>query len=395
MTPDPVLGGPIGTLTAAAQEKLPAEIFHYAAGGAGDEATVLRNVRNLDAFRLVPRVMRDVSAVDTSAEVVGGSLAAPLLVAPMGMQRLYHEGAEVTTARAAAELGTGFCLSMFGSCSPEQVAGAAPGQVRWRQMYLTKDRRLNEELIRQAEDAGFDAVVCTVDLPVMAERFRDAGNTFQTFDNEVAEAWSPALVREPYFKEPLGLWREERPEATPQQFIDHVFPHPGCGWDDLERLVGRSPLPVIVKGVLHPDDAVRAVGAGAAAVVVSNHGGSQHDRSVAAVDALPAVAGAVDGAVPVYFDSGVRSGTHAAVALALGADAVLVGRPVLWGLAVHGPDGVRAVLEHLTKGLRDSMAFVGARTVRDLRKATVLCEPGPSGAVGRRDGHWPAEPSAR
>nr|AOZ61214.1 Isopentenyl-diphosphate delta-isomerase [Streptomyces sp. KIB-H033] len=370
-------------------------MFHYAAGGAGDEATVLRNVQHLDAFRLVPRVMRDVSVIDTSTEVVGGSLAAPLLVAPMGMQRLYDEGAEAGTARAAAELGIGFCLSLFANCSPEQVAGAAPGQVRWRQMYLTKDHRLNEELVRQAGAAGFDAIVCTVDLPVMAERFRDAGNTFQTFDNEVAQAWSPALVREPFFKELLGLWREERPEATAQQFIDHVFPHPGCGWDDLERLIGSSPLPVIVKGVLHPDDAARAVGVGAAAVVVSNHGGSQHDRSVGAIDALPAVAEAVDGAVPVYFDSGVRSGTHAAIALALGADAVLVGRPVLWGLAVHGPDGVRAMLEHMTKGLRDTMAFVGARTVSDLRKATVRSEPGPSGAVRLRDGDRLAAPSAR
>jgi len=381
MATDTVPRSTIDALAAAARERLPAEVFHYAAGGAGDEATVLRNVQKLDAFRLIPRVMRDVSDIDTAVEVVGGSLAAPFLVAPMGMQRLYHKDAEVATARAAAELGMGFCLSLFGSCSPEQVAGAAASQVRWRQMYITKDRRLNEELVRQAAAAGFDAIVCTVDLPVMAERYRDSDNTFRSFDNTVAEEASPALVREPYFKELLDLWRGGQPEATPQQFIDHVFPHPGCGWGDLEDLIGRSPLPVIVKGVLHPDDAVRAVGVGAAAVVVSNHGGSQHDRSVAAIDALPGVVEQVDGAVPVYFDSGVRSGTHAAVALVCGADAVLVGRPVLWGLAVHGPQGVRSVLDDMVDDLRNTMAFVGARTVLDLRKATAMPTPALSGSA--------------
>ncbi|MGV9320050.1 alpha-hydroxy acid oxidase [Streptomyces sp. NPDC003660] len=381
MTTEPVPRSTIAALADAAREKLPAEVFHYAAGGAGDEATVLSNVRKLDAFRLVPRVMRDVSEVDTAVDVVGGSLAAPFLVAPMGMQGLYHEEGEVATARAAAEHGLGFCLSMFGSRSPEQVADAAASQVRWRQMYITKDRRLNEELVRQAEAAGFDAIVCTVDLPVMAERLRDLDNTFQSFDNEVAAEASPALVHEPYFKELLGLWHGGHAEATPQQFIDHVFPHPGCGWNDLEDLIGLSPLPVIVKGVLHPHDAVRALGVGAAAVVVSNHGGSQHDRSIASIDALPGVAEAVDGAVPVYFDSGVRSGTHAAIALARGADSVLVGRPVLWGLAVHGPQGVRSVLDTLVNDLRNTMAFVGARTVRDLRNATILTEPGPHDPV--------------
>jgi isopentenyl-diphosphate delta-isomerase len=370
-----MLGGTIAAIAAAAEEKLPAPIFHYAAGGAGDESTVLRNVQKLDSFRLVPRVMRDVSDIDTAVEVVGGSLAAPFLVAPMGMQRLYHEGGEVATAGVAAELGIGFCLSLFGSCSPEQVADAAARQVRWRQMYLTKDRRLNDELVHQAKTAGFGAVVCTVDLPVMAERHRDADNTFQTFDNEVAQEAAPALVHEPYFKELLALRRQKQPETTAQQFIDQVFPYPGCGWDDLEDLIRRSPLPVIVKGVLHPDDAVRAVGAGAAAVVVSNHGGSQHDRSIASIDALPGVAGAVDGAVPVYFDSGVRSGTHAAVALAHGADAVLVGRPALWGLAVHGPQGVRTVLDTMVNDLRTTMAFVGARTIGELRTVTALSEP--------------------
>ena len=368
MTAEPMLRSRIEMVEDEARAKLPREVFDYAAGGAGDESTVRRNVRRLDSFTLTPRMMRDVSDVDTRVDVVGGPLAAPLLVAPMGMQRLYHEAAECGMASAAAGLGLGFGLSVFGSCSPQEVADAAGPQVRWRQMYITRDRGLDDALLRSAEAARFDAILCTVDLPVMATRLRDLGNTFQRFDNDVAERSAPALVDDPYFKEVLELRRRDRPALTPQQLIDDVFPHPGCTWDDLAELVTRSRLPVIAKGILHPADAVRAVAAGAAAVVVSNHGGSQHDRSVTSIDALPAVVEAVDGAVPVYFDSGIRRGNHVAAAIARGARAVLVGRPALWGLAVDGPDGARATLQDLIDELRSTMAMAGVSTIDELRE---------------------------
>ncbi|MET9661207.1 alpha-hydroxy acid oxidase [Streptomyces sp. NPDC006510] len=361
-----------GTAEEEARKQLPAETFEYASGGAGDESTVRRNTARLDSFSLVPRMLRDVSGIDTGTDVVGGRLAAPFLVAPMGMQGIYHEGAESAAAAAAAHLGLGFCLSTFATHSPKEVAGAAGRQVRWRQVYLMSDSGLTDALVEGAEEAGFDAVVCTVDVPVMGVSRRDAGNVFDHSSQALREpAAQPAVADEPYFTRLLAQRRREAPDTSAQEVIDTLFPNPAGTWQELERLIDRSRLPVIVKGVLHPEDATRAIAAGAAAVVVSNHGGYQHDRSVTSIDALPGVARAVGGSVPVYFDSGIRRGSHAAVALARGASAVLVGRPVLWGLAVDGRDGVAAVLRDLVEDLRNTMAIVGARTVDDLAGATV------------------------
>ncbi|MGY3064070.1 isopentenyl diphosphate isomerase/L-lactate dehydrogenase-like FMN-dependent dehydrogenase [Streptomyces sp. TE3672] len=358
-----------------ARRQLPAETFEYASGGAGDGATVRRNIARLDSLSLLPRMLRDVSRIDMGTDVVGGRLAAPFLVAPMGMQSIYHEGAESAAATAAAQLGLGFCLSTFASHSPKEVAGAAGRQVRWRQVYLMSDSGLTDALVEGAEDAGFDAVVCTVDVPVMGASRRDAGNVFDHSSQELREAASqPAVADEPYFTGLLAERRRETPGASAQEVIDTLFPNPAATWKELERLIARSRLPVIVKGVLHPEDATRAIEAGAAAVVVSNHGGYQHDRSVTSIDALPGVAGAVGGRVPVYFDSGIRRGSHAAVALARGASAVLVGRPVLWGLAAGGRDGVAAVLRDLVEDLHNTMAIVGAPTVADLAAAATVAD---------------------
>ncbi|GHJ37184.1 alpha-hydroxy-acid oxidizing protein [Streptomyces sp. TS71-3] len=333
--------------------------FDYCAGGAGDESGMRRNVERLDALTLTPRVLRDVSERSTATELFGRRLAAPVLVTPMGLQALCHPDAEVASAAAADSLGLGFALSMFSSRPVEDVAPAAPGL--WQQIYLLREREVSWSMLRRAEEAGAGAVVCTVDVPVVGRRSRDARNKFSRFD-----AAPPALVRDPAFLGLLGHRRKRTPALTAADLVSELFPDPGVSWADLASLRSRTRLPLVVKGILHPADAERAVDAGADAIQVSTHGGRQSDRHLAAVDALPAVVSAVGGRVPVLFDSGVRSGAHIASVLSLGASAVLVGRPVLWGLASGGREGAAKALASLLTELDHTMALLGAPAVTDL-----------------------------
>ncbi|MFJ8584832.1 alpha-hydroxy-acid oxidizing protein [Streptomyces sp. NPDC093595] len=339
--------------------------FDYCAGGAGDEAGTRRNVERLDALTLTPRVLRDVSERSTATELFGQRLAAPLLVTPMGLQALCHPEAERATAAAATSLDLGFTLSMFGSRSVEEVADVAPDSL-WQQVYLLRERAVSWSVVRRAEQAGARALVCTVDVPLVGRRTRDARNRFRRFD-----AAPPAIVRDPCFADLLEHRRRHTPSLTAEGLLAEVFPDPAVSWDDLAELRSRTRLPLVVKGILHPQDAVRAVDAGADAIQVSTHGGRQSDRHVAAVDALPGVVAAVGDRVPVLFDSGVRNGTHIASALALGARAVLVGRPVLWGLAAGGKDGVAGVLRSLVEELDHTMALLGASSVTDLGRELI------------------------
>ncbi|GFH38980.1 alpha-hydroxy-acid oxidizing protein [Streptomyces pacificus] len=333
--------------------------FDYCAGGAGDESGMRRNVERLDAIRLTPRALRDVSERSTTTELFGRPLAAPILVTPMGLQALCHPDAEVATAAAAHSLGLGFTLSMFSSRPVEDVAPAAPGL--WQQLYLLREREVSWSMLRRAEEAGASAVVCTVDVPVVGRRSRDARNRFSRFD-----AAPPAIVRDPSFLGLLEHRRRRTPSLTAADFLSDVFPDPAVDWADLANLRSRTSLPLVVKGILHPADAKRAVDAGVDAIQVSTHGGRQSDRHVASVDALPAVLSAVGDRVPVLFDSGVRSGAHIASVLSLGASAVLVGRPVLWGLASGGRDGAANALTSLLTELDHTMALLGASNVTDL-----------------------------
>jgi len=332
------------------------EAVDYCLGGAGDERTVVCNVERLDRLLFVPRVLRDVSEVDTGTCVAGGRISAPILVAPMGLQGLFHPEGELATAAAAAAAGLGHCLSTFCTSDPRAVTdGAGPG-LRWRQVYVLRDWGLTRDLIAESEELGFQAIVCTVDVPIVGRRSRDENNGFDRF-----AAAPPALIRTRRFARLLA----ER-GSTARELLAEVFPNPSFTWDDVATVVESTTLPVVVKGILHPDDACRAIAMGAAGVVVSNHGGRQLDRSISSIDALPCVHDAVAGRIPVYFDSGVRHGTHIAKALALGARAVLVGRPVLMALAEGGRQRVTEVLETLTGQLVETMQLVGARTAEDL-----------------------------
>ena len=321
-----------------AQELLPDDVFAYYAAGAGAEVTLAREVRAWDDVLLQPRVLRDVSRMTTTTQALGHPLAAPVLVAPTAAQRLAHPSGEVGVALAARGAGALMVLSMRSSTPVEEVGAVGPF---WQQLYVLRDRGITDEVARRAAAAGALALVVTVDTPQVASK----------------RAGTPAVLP------PLGIVPalDQRDVDDPRlrQALD-VGPH------DLERLAELSGLPVVAKGVLSAHAARDCVAAGAAAVVVSTHGGRQLDGVVPSPVALPQVVEAVGARVEVYVDGGVRTGSHVLTALALGARAVLVGRPVLWALAAGGSDGVRALLDELTAEVQEALVLAGCRSCADV-----------------------------
>jgi 4-hydroxymandelate oxidase len=345
---------------ALAQAALPPQTWDYYAGGANDEVTLAQNRRAFDEIALRYRVLVDVSRRDLSCTLLGRTVPAPLIVAPMAFQRLAHPDGELGTARAAGALGLPMTVSTFATASIEEVRAESSGPL-WFQLYVHQDRAITEELVARAASAGYDALMVTVDVPEIGRRERDERNGFRLSpDLRVANfrAASSAPLMTP--SDGSGL------SAFIQGMRD-----PSLSWKDLEWLRGLSSLPLILKGVVRADDAHRAVEHGAAGIVVSNHGGRQLDTAIASLRALPAVAEAVDARAMVLMDGGVRRGTDVIKAMALGADAVMIGRPVLWGLAVNGESGVRRVLELLTAELDLAMALAGAAGLADITRDLV------------------------
>jgi isopentenyl diphosphate isomerase/L-lactate dehydrogenase-like FMN-dependent dehydrogenase len=337
-----------------AEERLDAGVFGYIAGGAGDEHTLRDNIAAFRRVRLRPRMLVDVSAVSPRATVLGHDLSMPVLVAPTAYQRLMHADGEAATARAAAAVGTVFCHSTLSSLRPAELAAAAPDSSRWFQLYWSSDRGFTADLVAEAEDGGYTALVLTVDLPVAGRRERDLREAFNLPPDLPLPCLSPNL---------------ERP-ADPGAGLGPVVDE-SLTWRDLEWLTARTTLPLAIKGVLTREDAVLACEHGAAAVVVSNHGGRQLDGVPASLDALPEVVEAVGDRCEVLVDGGVRRGTDVLAGLALGARAVLVGRPVLYGLGAAGEDGVRAVLELLQAEVASALALLGCPTPADVTPAHV------------------------
>jgi 4-hydroxymandelate oxidase len=336
-----------------AAERLEPGVLGYFAGGAGDEETLRENREAWRRWRLVPRVLTDVSDVTTTAELLGGPVSAPILVAPTAFQRLLHPDGELATARAAAAAGTVFCHSTLATIPPAEVTAGAPPGRRWCQLYCFQDEGVTRALWEHAVAVGYEAIVLTVDAPPAGNRERDLRTGFVV----------PAELRVPSLDAACGPGREYTLKET-FDLMDHSL-----DWDDLSDLVAETGVPVLVKGVLAADDAALAVEHGAAGVVVSNHGGRQLDRSPATAEALVEVVDAVAGRVPVLVDGGIRRGVDVALALALGADAVLVGRPALWGLALAGEEGVRRVLGLLTAELGLALALCGVRAPGELTRA--------------------------
>jgi lactate 2-monooxygenase len=335
--------------------KLSAEAFGYVAGGAGEEITVRANRAAFDRWRIVPRVLTDVSERDLRTTVLDVEMPAPLMLAPVGVMSIVNEQAERAVARAARALGLPMVLSNAASTTMEDVADELGDSPRWFQLYWPNDNELAASFVARAKDAGYGAIVVTLDTRLLAWRPRD-----------LARAYLPFLKGEGvanYFQDPVfraGL--DESPEDDLQAAISHwatLFANPHLSWDDLAFLQSHTDLPIVLKGVLHPDDARRAVDAGVDGLIVSNHGGRQVDGSVAALEALPDVVDAVPDGFPVLFDSGIRTGADVLKALALGARAVLVGRPYVWGLALGGEQGVTQVLRSLLADFDLTLALSG------------------------------------
>ena len=345
---------------ALARDRMDRGAFDYFNGGAGDEQTMAANRQAFADLALRPRVLVDVETVDTSTTLFGQRTACPVLLAPAALQQFGHPDGELATARAAGAAGAIMCCSTISTFSIEDVAAAATGPL-WFQLYVFRDREVSRDLVRRAEAAGCTALILTVDTPRLGNRDRDARNGFAV----------PPHIRlanlEPYAR--AAMAQPGGPRTLPEWV--HRLYDPSLTWDAITWLRSISHLPLLVKGILTAEDAVLAVQHGASGVIVSNHGGRQLDGAIATVAALPEIVGAVNGAVPVLVDGGVRRGTDVVKALALGASAVLMARPYLWGLAADGEAGVRRVLAILAAEVELAMALLGCQSVDQITRAQV------------------------
>ncbi|QIA27308.1 alpha-hydroxy-acid oxidizing protein [Thermaerobacter sp. PB12/4term] len=334
----------------------------YVEGGAGSGATMAANRQAFDRWRLRPRMLRDVAQRDLSTELLGRRLPAPVLLAPVGVLSVVHGEAERAPARAAARLGLPFIASTVSSVTLEGIAEAMGDGPRWFQLYPARDREIMASLIRRAEAAGYEALVVTVDTTMLGWREHDLENAYLPF---LLGEGIANYLSDPAFRARLPRPPEEDREGAILQFLQ-VFVNPSFTWDELAFIRSQSRLPVLVKGITHPGDARQAVECGVQGIIVSNHGGRQVDGAVAALDALPEVVEAVAGRVPVLFDSGIRRGADVLKALALGARAVLVGRPYVYALAAAGEAGVARLLRHLLADLDLTMGLCGVRSVAEI-----------------------------
>ena len=340
----------LAALEQQARELLPPDVYDYYAGGSGDETTLTEAPTAWRAWRLRPRVLRGTAAVRLGTTLLGTDVATPIGVAPWAYQGMAHPDGERATARGAAVAGALMTVSTSANTALEDVAAVQPAGPRWFQLYRLHSPAYTEALARRAGDAGYTALVLTVDLPVLGRRLRDLRNDF-------------AL--------PAGLLLANHPPVQGTQPPLQAVETAGWTFADIARFADVSGLPVVVKGVLRGDDAAHCVAAGASAVWVSTHGGRQADPVVSSAAALPDIVAAVGAEVEVYADGGIRSGSDVLTALALGASAVFVGRPVVWGLATGGADGVSRVLAGLSAHLAHTMALCGLSDVRSVPRDTV------------------------
>ncbi|NXP69224.1 HAOX1 oxidase, partial [Chloropsis cyanopogon] len=353
---------------------LPKSVYDYYRSGADDQETLADNVAAFSRWKLYPRVLRDVSVMELSTSVLGHSVTMPVCVAATAMQRMAHPQGETATARACQAVGTGMMLSSWATSSIEEVAEAAPAALRWLQLYVYKEREVTAALVRRAERAGYRGIFVTVDTPYLGRRIADVRNKFQLPPHLRLKNFSSsdlAFSSGKDFGENSGL------AVYVAEAIDATF-----SWEDIKWLRGLTSLPIVLKGILRADDAKEAVKIGVNGILVSNHGARQLDGVPATVtklcswflsqiDVLPEIVEAVEGKVEVFLDGGVRKGTDVLKALALGAKAVFIGRPVLWGLAYQGEEGAKEVLQMLKEEFRLAMALTGCRRVEEIGRTLI------------------------
>ncbi|GAQ86352.1 Glycolate oxidase [Klebsormidium nitens] len=345
-----------------AKQKLSKVVYDYYASGAEDENTLKLNRFAFEHYRLKPRVLVDISDQDLRTSILGHEISMPIMIAPTAMHKMAHHEGELATARAAAATGTAMVLSAHATSSIEEVASTGPG-LRFFQLYVYRNRALVAQLVKRAERAGYTAIVLTADAPRLGKREADVKNRFQM----------PAGMTLKNFED-LGAVSSEKASTNPalaSLYLASQF-DPSLQWKDVRWLQSVTSLPILVKGVMTAADAKLAISHGAKGIIVSNHGGRQLDHTQATIQALEEVVLAADGRVPVFLDGGVRRGTDVLKALALGAKAVLVGRPVLYGLASGGQAGVEKVLTMLKDELELAMALVGCPSIKDIKRSCIV-----------------------
>jgi L-lactate dehydrogenase (cytochrome) len=345
----------IAELERRAAEAMDERAANYVFAGAGSEGTLDANREAFQRRRIVPRMLRDVAERDLSTAVLGTAMPAPLMLAPIGVQKVVHPDGELATARAAASLGLPMIASTASAFTLEEIAEAGGEAPRWFQLYWPNDRELATSLVSRAEAAGYAAIVLTVDTFVPGWKPRDLQQAWLPFLNGTGVA---NYFQDPVFRAALEKTPEEDVGMATGHFLG-IQANPALSWDDLAWLREQTSLPIVVKGIQHADDAREAVKRGIDGIVVSNHGGRQVDGAIGSLDALPAIAEAVGNDLAILFDSGIRSGADAIKALALGADAVCLGRPYIWGLALEGQQGVETVLKMVLAELDLSLALCG------------------------------------
>ncbi|HVU35880.1 MAG TPA: alpha-hydroxy acid oxidase [Opitutaceae bacterium] len=340
----------------AARQQLTEMAWNYIAGGAADELSLRWNVEAYHRIRLCPRALVDVSSLDTTVMLLGRTHPSPIILAPVAYQQLFHPEGEVAAARGAAAAGSTFVVSTSATKSVEQVAAGSTGP-RWFQLYVQRDRGFTAELVHRAEAAGCEALVLTIDSPLLGPRYRELRTHF---------ALPPGITRA--HQTGLAATGSHRPSETN---IYSAILDPKVTWKDIDWLVSLTRLPVLLKGLLNPEDADRAAHTGAAAVIVSNHGGRNLDTVPATIDVLPEIVARLRGRKPVLVDGGIRRGTDILKAIALGATAVMVGRPYVYGLAVQGAEGVARVVTILRRELEMALALAGRRSLKELDASVI------------------------
>jgi lactate 2-monooxygenase len=360
-------------LAREAKSVLKQEAYDYLAGGAGSEDTMRANRDAFRRRRIVPRLLRDVARRDLGVDILGQRLPVPFMLAPIGVLSILHKEAELAVARAARALGIPLILSTVSSTTMEEVAAEMGEVSRWFQLYWPRNDELAASFLRRAEQAGYRAVVVTLDTYLLSWRERDIRNAYLPF---VRGEGLANYFSDPVFREAIGGDPKFHPVRA-LEYFGEVFSDPSRTWDDLSRLKQSTRLPILVKGILHPDDARKAVDHGVAGVIVSNHGGRQVDGAIAALDALPPIVDAVGGRTTVLFDSGIRRGPDVIKAMALGARCVLLGRPYAFGLAVDGEKGVREVLENLVADIDLTLGLSGCSSFAELGRENLVEVPYP------------------
>ncbi|MEI3599697.1 MULTISPECIES: alpha-hydroxy-acid oxidizing protein [unclassified Oceanobacillus] len=352
-------------LEAKAKEKMSKNAFGYTRSGGGGEETLRKNTASFEKYSILPQYLNDVSNVDTSIELFGHTYRHPFLLAPIGMLKTTHEEAELAVAKAAAKLDVPYIQSTVSSYAIEEVAEVSEGSPKWFQLYWSNNENISFNMVKRAEEAGYQAIVLTIDTTMFGWREEDMTNRFSPLKAGYGKA---NYITDSAF---LSTLKQDDEASVVEEILQNIY-HPKLSWKHVAELKKRTSLPVLLKGILHPTDARLAIENGVDGIIVSNHGGRQLDGVISSIDALPAVVEEVGGEVPILIDSGIRRGADVVKALALGADAVLLGRPYAYGLALAGQAGVEKVLTNFMQQTRSSLALAGASSVKVARNIHIL-----------------------